>query len=313
MRLRSIAVLVAVAAALAGCGLGAGKQQGGGAEIRVTRDFGHRELAVVKVDKVRESDTVLRVLQAERKVTLRYGGGFVQSIDGLAGRGATGTRDWFYWVNGKEASVGAGDIKLRPNDVVQWDYRDWTATMTIPAIVGSFPEPFLHGFEGKRQPVRVECADQAPADLCRGVRDKLIGVGVTTASNATLGASARGQVLRVFVGQWSQLRDLKSLRILENGPKASGVFARFTDGGAKLQLLDPHARAVETAGPGTGIVAATRIGQEEGVSWIVTGVDSAGVSSAVDALSAGKLRDAFAVTTRAGQVRKLPLIAGAGQ
>ena len=62
-------------------------------------------------------------------------------------------------MNGQEASVGAADRELRPGDVVQWDYRDWTATMSIPAIVGAYPEPFLHGFEGKRLPVRVECPD----------------------------------------------------------------------------------------------------------------------------------------------------------
>jgi hypothetical protein len=311
MRRSSLAALVAVAAALAGCGLGAGEKQGGGAEVRVTRDFGQRELATVKRDEVRESDTVMRVLQSEREVTLRYGGGFVQSIDGLAGQGAEGASDWFYWVNGREASVGAADSKLHPGDVVQWDYRDWGATMSIPAIVGAFPEPFLNGWEGKRQPVRVECSHEAPAEVCDGVRDRLIEVGVKTASNATLGTAERGQILRVFVGQWSQLRDLRVLRTVEDGPQASGIFARFTGDGARLELLDPQGRVAETAGPGTGLVAATRIGEEEGISFIVTGVDAAGVASAAQALSADKLRDAFAVTTRGSEVRKLPIAGSA--
>jgi hypothetical protein len=250
----------------------------------------------------------MRFLQAERKVTLRYGGGFVQSIDGLAGQGATGRNDWFYWVNGREASVGAADSSLHPGDVVQWDYRDWGATMSIPAIVGAFPEPFLNGFEGKRQPVRIECADNAPADVCRGVRDKLIEVGVTTASNGTLGTADRGQILRIFVGEWSALRDLRVLRTLEQGPRASGIFARFSSDGRKLDLLDGAGHVAESAGPGTGLVAATRVGDEEGISFIVTGIDAAGLRSARDALSRDKLRDAFAVATRGGEVRKLPLV-----
>ncbi len=42
-------------------------------------------------------------------VATRYGGGFVQSIDGLAG-GQEGGRpvDWFYYVNGVEARTGSG-------------------------------------------------------------------------------------------------------------------------------------------------------------------------------------------------------------
>ena len=304
-----VAALVALTAALAGCGLGAGDDQGGGAELRVTRDFGQKQIASAERDSVKESDTVMRFLQDERKVALRYGGGFVQSIDGLEGQGAEGSRDWFYWVNGKEGSVGAADRELRPGDVVQWDYRDWGATMSIPAIVGAFPEPFLHGFDGKRQPVRGECADDLREDICSQARDQLSQEGVT-ASGGAFGTSARGQVLRLFVGEWSQIRDLKVLQTIEDGPQASGVFARFTGEGERLELLDARGEVAETAGPGTGLVAAARVGREEGLSFIVTGVDSEGVASAVDALTRDKLRNAFAVTTRGAQVRRLPLGGG---
>jgi hypothetical protein len=310
MRLRLLAALVAGAAALAGCGIGSGKDQGGGADLRVTRDFGHRPIADVKRGSVREGDTVMRFLQSEQKVTLRYGGGFVQSIDGLSGRGATGNRDWFYWVNGKEGSVGAADSKLNPGDVVQWDYRDWSTTMSIPAIVGAFPEPFLHGFGGKKQPVRLECADSnAPA--CNTARDKLTAAGIVAPSGA-LGTAERGQLARVLVGPWSDLRGLRVLRVVEQGPQASGVFARFAQNGARLDLLDTRGRVAERGGPGAGLVAAIRIRQEESIVFIVTGTDAAGVESAADALTADKLRDAFAVTTRGPSVRKLPFVAGTG-
>ena len=300
-----LAALVAAAAVLAGCGLGAGDEQGGGAELRITRDFGQRPLASASRDSVREGDTVMRFLQSERKVSLRYGGGFVQSIDGLSGGGPEGRRDWFYWVNGQEASVGAAERELHPGDVVQWDYRDWSATMTIPGIVGAYPEPFLHGFDGKKQPVRVECADDA-GDVCRTVRDRLGDVGVT-ASGGTLGTSGRGQVLRMFVGQWSDLRVIRSLRTLERGPKQSGVFARFGADGAQLELLDQEGAVARTAGPGTGLVAATRVGEEEGISFFVTGVDAAGVDAAARALDRETLRDAFAVAVDRSGVAKLPV------
>jgi hypothetical protein len=310
MRARLLAVLLAGAAALAGCGLGAGNDEGGGADLRITRDFGHRQIADAKRDSVREGDTVMRFLQSERKVSLRYGGGFVQSIDGLTGHGATGSRDWFYWVNGKEGSVGAADNKLHPGDVVQWDYRDWSATMSIPAIVGAFPEPFIHGLDGKKQPVRIECAD-ASAPACKTANDRLAEAGII-ASGGTLGTAERGQLARILVGPWSDLRDLRVLRIVEQGPEASGVFARFEQNGAQLDLLDTRGRVAERAGPGTGLVAAVRIRQEESIVFIVTGTDAAGAESAAEALTPDKLRDAFAVTTHGQAVRKVPLAGGAG-
>ena len=311
MRARLVA-LVVLAAALAGCGLGAGDDQGGGAELRVTRDFGQRQIAGASRESVKEGDTIMRFLQSEQKVTLRYGGGFVQSIGGLEGQGASGQRDWFYWVNGQEASVGAAERRLRAGDVVQWDYRDWSATMSIPAIVGAFPEPFVHGFEGKRLPVRVECADDA-ADLCRTARDRLSESGVQ-ASSASLGTAERGKVLRIFVGEWSDLREsARVLRKLEQGPEASGVFARFRDEGARLELLDPSGGVARTASAGTGLVAATRTGEDVGISFIVTGTDRRGVEAAASALDRRTLRDAFAVAVAADrQVTKLPVIGGGG-
>jgi len=307
MRAR-LAALVALAFAVAGCGLGAGDDQGGGASLRVTRDFGQHQLSSASRDSVKEGDTVMRFLQSERKVSLRYGGGFVQSIDGLSGRGATGRHDWFYWVNGLEASVGAAERKLQPGDVVQWDYRDWSATMSIPAIVGAFPEPLLHGFEGKKLPVRVECPDSA-AQLCRTARDKLEDSGVQ-ASSAGVGVSQRGQVARVFVGQWSDLRTgARILRTLEKGPQESGVFARFQ--GDRLDLLDPAGKAVRAAPPETGLVAALKVGEEEGISYVVTGTDAGGVDAAIGALDQRSLRDAFAVVVSGdGAVTKLPVIGG---
>jgi hypothetical protein len=309
---RVAVALTAAALAVAGCGLGEGKSQGGGAELRVTRDFGQKPLGdTARRADVKQSDTVMRFLQSERKVTLRYGGNFVQSIDGLSGRGATGRDDWFFFVNGEESDSGAGDRKLNPGDVVQWDYRDWIATMHIPAIVGAYPEPFLHGLRGKRAPVRVECSD-ASSDACKQVKERLGEAGVT-ASGGALGTASRGEVLRLFVGKWSDLRGIHSLRTLEKGPAASGVFARFGDDGARLDLLDARGGVAQTAGPGTGLVAATKLNQEENVSWIVTGVDDAGTSAAAKLLDQNSLRDAFAVAALPGGApRKLPFGEGGG-
>ena len=80
------ALLAAAAFLVAGCGLGAGEEQEGGAELRVTRDFGHEELGSARLDTLREDQTVMRMLRSEFDVDTRFGGRFVQSIDGLRGR-----------------------------------------------------------------------------------------------------------------------------------------------------------------------------------------------------------------------------------
>jgi uncharacterized protein DUF4430 len=310
LALAGCSLLLASALLGAGCGLGAGKERTGGVELRVTRDFGERLLAEANFDKVREGDTVMRLLSSERKVKTRFGGGFVQSIDGLAGHGSGGHEDWFYWVNGVEGDRGAADYDVSPGDFIQWDYRDWSETMRIPAIVGAYPEPFLHGTGGKRLPVRVECEDE-DGDPCKEVKGRLTVAGAP-ASSAPLGAASRKQTLRVIVGRWRAARRVGAARTLEQGPKRSGVFARFRDEGKRLQLLDEQGENVRDAPKGTGLVAATALDDQELV-WIVTGIDDAGVEAAANALGGGLLRDAFAVAVEPGGPVKLPVGAGAGR
>ena len=170
--MRGALASLACALLLAGCGFGAGDEQAGGASLRVTRDFGRAELGSVSTDTLREDQTVMRLLRSEFEVDTRFGGRFVQAIDGVAGEGASGRRDWFFFVNGLEADVGAAEYELSPGDRVQWDLRHWEAAMRVPAIVGAFPEPFRSGTEGERRPVRVEC-EEAQTEPCREAKEAL--------------------------------------------------------------------------------------------------------------------------------------------
>ena len=88
-------------------------------------------------------------------MTTRYGGGFVQSIDGVEGS-ARRHEDWFWFVNGLAGDRSAASYRLRDGDVAWWDYRDWSGDAeTLEVVAGAFPEPFLHGYDGKVRPVAV--------------------------------------------------------------------------------------------------------------------------------------------------------------
>ena len=143
--------LAAVAAALlAGCGgAGAGK---GSATLWVTRDEG----GTVLVDRqVPAGETALQALDRASDVTTRYGGKFVQSVNGVAGS-ISSRHDWFYFVNGIEAPRGAQEYRLHAGDVLWWDYRDWGRYgQSVSAVIGAFPEPFVHGYGGTVPPAVV--------------------------------------------------------------------------------------------------------------------------------------------------------------
>ena len=134
---RSAVVAVALAATTAGCGLGPGGSSPGTATLTVTRDYGAEPVLEASESDPSESETVIRFLDREAEITTRYGGGFVQSIDGTAGELADGrSRDWFFFVNGIESARGSAEVEVRGGDRIWWDYRDWTAAISTPAVVG---------------------------------------------------------------------------------------------------------------------------------------------------------------------------------
>jgi len=134
---------LAILVLLAGCG-GAGAGEGT-AQLWVTRDRGAELIVEAEVEA---GQTLLRALAAEAEVGTRYGGRYVQSVDGI--EGSLGEqRDWFWFVNGYEGDRSAASYKLRDGDVAWLDYRDWEREGEARVVVGAFPEPFLHGYEGK--------------------------------------------------------------------------------------------------------------------------------------------------------------------
>ena len=304
--MRRVAALIAAALLLGGCGIGPGEEQEGGAVIRVTRDFGHQEIGSTATKALHEDETVMRVMQSRFDVETRFGGRFVQSIDGVKGGGPGGMRDWFFFVNGVEAEVGAAEYELSPGDRVQWDFRDWGTAMRVPAIVGAFPEPFLNGIDGRRRPVRVEC-DEAESDPCRAAKDALDRINVPV-SGSSLGAPGTENVTRLVVARWPAARIVRGGFTLEEEPDRSGVFARFAKDGRSLDLLDADgdvARGVHP-GDGTALVAALRPRADE-LLWLVTSLDAEGLAAGVKALRENALRDAFAVAVTGSVVEKLPL------
>jgi hypothetical protein len=301
--------VAALAAALGGCGLGAGPKATE-TQLLVSKDFGAQPIVQEDQPQTGGSDTVMRLLQRNApKVATRFGGGFVQSIDGVSGGQREGRPvDWFFYVNGIQADKGATSVKVHQGDRVWWDFHDWSATDDVPAVVGSFPEPFLHGVDGRRLPTRVECADPQSA-ACSTVADKLVDLGLPAARGG-VGNSFVQDTLRIVVGPWRAIRADATTKLLEKGPATSGVFARPSADGRDIALLDESGKVTRTLGAGTGLIAATKVKDAKDVVsdpvWIVTGTDAAGVDAAASALDEGALAGRFAVAVSGGRPVGLP-------
>jgi hypothetical protein len=277
--------------------------------LTVTKDFGSGKLGQTRSESAPGAETAMRQLERFHRVSTSFGGRFVSSIDGLSG-GTSGARpvDWFYFVDGVEAPIGAADTLLHGGDSVWWDHRDWGQAVHVPAVVGQWPHPFSSGPGGKRLAVKVICGDgQQPA--CLKVEAVLAARSIPSARGVP-GVTSGGSGLRLLVGTWNRISSDPAARLIASGPGSSGVYARPNPDGSLIALLDSSGKTRESYRAGTGLVAATTIAAGE-PTWVVTGTDSAGVDAAIASLDEKSLSGKYAVVVTAkGAVEPAPFTSG---
>ncbi len=314
-------VLAAAASVVGAAGCGQVDESGTGVRVLVTTDDGARTVLDRAGVQATDEESALAVLRRVARVELAPGGQAPASIDGVAARGAGA---WRLWLNGTALRTGemaaqTPDVnlqlppvrvtpratKVHNGDTLWFDLRSGAETASEPrGVVGTFPEPFEHGAEGKRWPVRVECADPR-GQACRMVRDALVRFDIPAVSNL-LRTSYNPESARIAVGTWAQLREDPAAGLAERGPKDSGVYARPTADGRRIALLDRAGEPVRTLGAGAGLIFGSRY-RNEPPSWAVTGTDAAGVLRAAGALDAATLKGKLAVAVAGGDVVPLPV------
>jgi hypothetical protein len=279
--------------------------------VVITRDFGKKVLLEQTVE-IEPNTNAMDALQMVAEVEIKYGGGFVGTINGISSEYEGGSeRDWFFYVNGIQSNTGALDYKLHDSDIQHWDFHDWSFRQFIPAIVGDFPEPFGNGYGGVSYPNIIVYQEGWEEDAQR-VANKLSCLGIK-------GASVRGiNELRDDEKESCNLillgtPDFPLIAELNQVWGKLGFFAHFKDG--VLKVFDARGEQATEYGAGAGVIQATQnpwkakgIGVCENIVWIVSGSDKAGVKEAVNILVSrdNDFKYAYGVVIVAGEVIRVP-------
>ena len=180
-------------------------------------------------------------------VDTRYGGGFVQSIDGLAG--GERRRPAGRLVLLRQRRRGARRARP-PRTCTPATTSGGTSTTgarprTCPRSSAPTPSRSCNGI-ARQAPAGARRMRVPSAHACRTVAARLRASACPPRSRA-LGSGGGPQTLRVLVGPWRGLaRRRRRRRRIERGPRASGVYARFRARATTLTLLDQDGRAVRT-------------------------------------------------------------------
>lgn len=182
--MRRLAFALAAVLLVGGCG-----GERGTATLWVTTDRGKH---VVLTTTVPAGLTAMQALEREAEVDTSYGGRFVVAVNDV--ESAPG-RDWFFYVNGIPLGRSAAEYRLRDGDVEWWDYTEWRRPNEVPAVVGAFPEPFLHGVGGKVPPAVVVGNGRVAQALAKLVRGR---VAATAPAGANVLELRRGAGFRAL-------------------------------------------------------------------------------------------------------------------
>jgi hypothetical protein len=229
---------------------------GSSARVIVTRSFS-KSAILEKIFVIAEDTTALEGLQMVASVETKYGGGFVSAIEGISSKyEGTGKEkeDWLFYINGISLSTGASGYILQDGDSQHWDYHDWSFRQFIPAIIGDFPEPFVHGIRGVVYPTAI-AYQSGFEEEARQIADRLGELGVqnlTYRSFSELAAADKEASNLVLVGT----SDFEPIKELNEHWNRLGFFCHFEDG--KLLVFDSAGELVNGYGGGTGLIQATQ-------------------------------------------------------
>ncbi len=284
-------------------------EDGPSVRVLVTTDYGAETLVDVHVP-LEDGMSAMQVLQSVATVGTAYGGGFVQSINGIGSQRESRT-DWFYAVNGVLSNRGAADHALAVGDVEHWDYRTWGFRRQVSATLGCFPAFLTNGFRGAVRATVVAFetpyADEAEA-IASALRERGVSeLGVVDLAqlpepwkgerNLVLVAGPGHGMVREVYERWDRLGLYALLR--------EGSITACTAAGEETVLTG----SVGTLQPLQNPWNPSGIGACQNVVLLVSGTDAAGVRGAASLLP-GAIEDMSAwcgALVRDGTAAPLPV------
>lgn len=274
----------------------------------ISKNYGHQILANKQVG-FRDNLTVMDgLLDAGLEVETSFEGSFVSSIAGLKTEGGTARKDWLYYVNGIFADVGALDYILQTGETIWWDFHPWKSSQGTPAVIGCFPEPFLHGFRGKVSRTVIIPVSENDTVQARKLQKTLQAYGVSAMVDESADIAAR-KGPTIVIGDWKKLEEIPWLMDFNRAYQRNGTFVHFSDAG--LELLDYKGDTARTIRDSAGVLYATGQGGGDACPlWVLTGTDTSGKEAAVNILISHpeKIKAAFSAVVYSGEINKLPVM-----
>lgn len=272
----------------------------------VTQDFSKSSLLDTKINHTNQS--VMQLLKEACEVKTTCAGAFVASINNVENVKTSEQKNWFYYINGIMAHVGAKKYYPEAGDIVWWDFHSWSENAYIPAVIGAYPQPFLSGYAGQTKETIILYVPSLNAKTTK-FKNTLEELG---AQNIKL-KPCNNQALKdnnkilIIVGCWQDLKQYSTIQDVFKNYRKLGLFVKFEDD--KLQIMDIYGKKQKEFKKAAAIVATKGGIGLSGLMWLVTGTDDDSVRDALEVLIAEpqKIKFYCAAVLTSGEILNVPL------
>ncbi len=275
----------------------------------ISKDFGNEEVYSKELDFTKDT-SVMEVMEENLEIETAHGGGFISSINGLKS-GFIGSKDkkkldWFYYINGNLAQVGADDYYLNPEDNIIWDYHDWSNEMYISSIIGAYPNNFTKGYDGNVLETEIRYSKNYEEDsnnLTKFLKEK----GLESIEEKALDDKdiENDEINTVVIGNLDEVSNIKYINDIYNDEK-NGLFFNIDDN--VIKALDYNKKASKEYEKGA-VIAAIPKGYGGGCNlWIITGNDEKSIKNAAKILyeNPEKIKGMFSAVVSDNEIINIP-------
>jgi len=281
-------------------------------QLVVTQDSGS-EVLYENILSFEDGETLCDVMQNTEELSAKWKGSFTHEIMGIKkdNGGIGGERKaWFFHVNGLCSDACAPGVGLNDGDVIWYDYHTWVSMSSAnSAIVGSYPEPFVHGFRGEVNP-SIIMASESHMEMAEALKESMLEIGVLDVEIKGFDVSLIRDRIgpTIVLGEWDEIKGFDYIQALNKSYKKTGLNVRFMEEGIELHRFDgEHVRTVSENG---GIIVATGTGAgDRNALWLAVGTDLEGLEAVAELLTEEpeKIKNMYGAAIVSGEVIRLPI------
>ncbi|WP_058485479.1 DUF4430 domain-containing protein [Defluviitalea phaphyphila] len=267
---------------LVSCGQIKDEKSSGKVNFIISKNFGN-QIIDNKFLEYKENYTVIDYLEENFEIETAYGGGFVNSINGIESGFTNKTNkeqlDWFYYVNGNLANIGANEYVLSSEDVVIWDYHSWGNDNYVSNIIGAYPINFINS--GLDLEI-IENGDYTSEidELKKYLKDE--GLKNITVNTYDKNDIENIEINSIIIGKY---KDIKNIPMIKNVFDNKENFGIFYDIEENINIYSFDRKTVETYEKGAIISSVQKEYNSLSVIWMITGNDENLIKKAIKILN----------------------------